>query len=433
MSCTTIPELSQILQNVLIQDANQLGRSSGFIRRQRKLSGASFAQSLVFGWQANPQASLEELCQSAAISGVQISPQGLQERLNSPQAIQFMRQLLEQSLTYLVAGDSELPRRLAHFTGIYLQDSTTLSLPDSLVSEWRGNGNQVGVKAGMKVQTVFNYQHGSLQVQLTEAVRHDCGLQTVELPAGSLRLADVGYFKVKVFEKLNQRAVWWLTRLPARVGIWMGTQVLHVAKWLAQQGAIAQLDVRVELTAQRFPCRLIALRVPADVAAQRRKQVRQEACSRPHQLRAETLALCDWTLLVTNLAPDQLSAQDALVLLRLRWQIELLFKLWKHTFALTTWRTGHPQQILTEIFAKLLLAVIQHWCLLLGCWGELDRSLCKAALVLRKHAFHLASVLAQPTLLLPALQLILRSLVRCSISKRKARPATFQLLRRAFA
>jgi hypothetical protein len=182
MLYTTILELSEALQNVLIQDANRLGRSSGFIQRQRKLSGASFAQSLVFGWQANPQASLEELCQSAAVSGVHISPQGLQARLNSPQANQFMRQLLEQSLTYLVVGDSELPSRLAHFTGIYLQDSTTLSLPDSLVSEWRGNGNQVTAKAGIKVQTVFNYQNGALQLQLTEAVRHDCGLQTVALP-----------------------------------------------------------------------------------------------------------------------------------------------------------------------------------------------------------------------------------------------------------
>ena len=55
---TTIPQLSQILQQLLIEDSNQIGRESGFIQRQRKLSGASFAQSLVFGWQANPKASL---------------------------------------------------------------------------------------------------------------------------------------------------------------------------------------------------------------------------------------------------------------------------------------------------------------------------------------------------------------------------------------
>lgn len=58
---TAIPQLSQILQQLLIENANQIGRESGFIQRQRKLRGASFAQSLISGWQANPIASLEEL------------------------------------------------------------------------------------------------------------------------------------------------------------------------------------------------------------------------------------------------------------------------------------------------------------------------------------------------------------------------------------
>lgn len=95
---TTVAQLSEILQKLLIEDANRLGRESGFIQRQRKLSGASFAQSLIFGWQANPQASLEELCQSARVCGVTITPQGLQERLNSEQAHKFLQQLLLQVL-----------------------------------------------------------------------------------------------------------------------------------------------------------------------------------------------------------------------------------------------------------------------------------------------------------------------------------------------
>ena len=98
---TIIAQLSEILQTLLISDANQLGRTSGFIQRQRKVTGASFAQALVFGWQSNPQASLEELCQSSCASGVTISPQGLQERLNSSQAATFMKDLLQQAVSYV--------------------------------------------------------------------------------------------------------------------------------------------------------------------------------------------------------------------------------------------------------------------------------------------------------------------------------------------
>ncbi len=100
---TTIQQLSEILQGVFIHGAKEIGRSSGFIQRERKLNGASFAQSLIFGWQANPEARLGDLCQSAKrVCGVQISPQGMQERLNSPEANSFLYQLLMRALGYVV-------------------------------------------------------------------------------------------------------------------------------------------------------------------------------------------------------------------------------------------------------------------------------------------------------------------------------------------
>jgi hypothetical protein len=430
---STILDLCHTLQALLIQDADRLGRTSGFIQRQRKWSGASFVQSLIFGWQAHPQASLEELCQSAAVCGVKISPQGLQERLNSPQAAQFLQQMLERSLTYLVTSTSETSLCLKQFSGVYLQDSTTIGLPASFASLWRGNGNQNSKSAGLKVQTVLNYQNGHLQLRLAQAAAHDCPLQTVDLPPGSLRLADVGYFKVKVFEELNRRTVWWLTRLPARVGIWVNDRVVNLATWLTEHCPDEGLDVEVELSAQRFRCRLIVQRVPAEVAARRREHARAEAADRPSKLRPETLTLCDWTVMVTNLPLEQLAPAEALVLLRLRWQIELLFKLWKQSFALTTWRTKLPWQILTEVFAKLLLALVQHWILLLGCWGEHDRSLVKAARILREQAFDLAAVLTYFPSLVLTLQTILPALACCSVHKRKTRPATFQLLERVLA
>ena len=132
--------------------------------------------------------------------------------------------------------------------------------------------------------------------------------------------------------------------------------------------------------------------------------------------------------MVTNLPTEHLASAEALVLLRLRWQIELLFKLWKQTFALDTWRTKLPWQILTEVFAKLLLVVVQHWILLLGCWGEHDRSLVKAARILRAQAFDLAAVLPDFSSLVLTLETILPALACCSVRKRKTRPATFQLL-----
>lgn len=425
---TSIDELCATLQHLLITDANQLGRESGFIQRERKLSGSSFAQSLIFGWQANPQASLEDLCQSASVCGVRISPQGLQERMNSPQANDFLHQLLLRAITYLVQAQSERDDLLSGFKGVYIQDSSKIELPVSLHRLWQGNKT---TQATLKIHTVLDYQAGRFDMTLASGRAHDCPLQTVSLPSGSLRLADLGYFKVKVFEQLNAQNVWWVSRLPARAGIWEDGRVVHLATWLSQQKDSC-IDQTVEVTAQRLSCRLVALPVPADIVQQRQQRVREAAKTRKNsQLQPATLALCDWTILVTNLPPEHFSADDILCLQRLRWQIELLFKLWKTELSIDQWRSKHPHQILSEVYAKLLLALIQHWLLLLGCWHLHNRSLVKAVHALRKQAFYLLAALPCAVQLSRALHLTLSLLSRCVISKRKTRPAAFQLLARA--
>lgn len=426
---TTIQQVSQILQDLLISDASEIGRKSGFIQRERKLSGASFAQSLIFGWQANPQASLEDLCQSARVCGVQISPQGMQERLNSPEANVFLHQLLMRALSYVVEANGERSDLLAQFNGVYIQDSSKIELPALFETHWQGN--KCG-QASLKVQTVFDYQQGGLGLSLVSGRRHDCPLQTVILPAGSLRLADIGYFKVSVFEQLNKGGVFWVSRVPARVGVWTGEKVIHLSTWL-EQAQTDTIDQVIELTAQRFKCRLIAIRVPTTVVNQRAQRVRAEAKDRQNsQLKPETLALCQWTILITNLDTDQATVNEIICLLRLRWQIELLFKLWKDELSLDAWRSRQPHQILTEVYAKLLLALLQHWLFVLSCWDTNNRSIVKASRLLRKHAFHILSTLSHFDYLCLCLQSILPTLRRCLIQKRKARPAAFQLLARAF-
>src|SRR5512136_2141937 len=72
----TVTQVNREIRQVLNEEAQAAGRRSGFVQRQSKLDGATFVQTLVLGWLSNPQASLEELAQSAASVGVTISAQG---------------------------------------------------------------------------------------------------------------------------------------------------------------------------------------------------------------------------------------------------------------------------------------------------------------------------------------------------------------------
>jgi len=60
---TTIPRISEAMQTVLTTTADNAAHETGFVQRESKMGGASFARTLVFGWLENPQATLEELRQ----------------------------------------------------------------------------------------------------------------------------------------------------------------------------------------------------------------------------------------------------------------------------------------------------------------------------------------------------------------------------------
>ena len=72
---TTCREVAAALRTTLTCAADEAVTATRFVRRRSKLTGARFAQTLVFGWLANPGASLEELAQTAATLGLAICPQ----------------------------------------------------------------------------------------------------------------------------------------------------------------------------------------------------------------------------------------------------------------------------------------------------------------------------------------------------------------------
>ena len=144
---------------------------------------------------------------------------------------------------------------------------------------------------------------------------------------------------------------------------------------------------------------------------------------------ATRLALAAWTLFVTNVPAERLTLREALVLGRMRWQIELLFKLWKSQGHVDESRSTKPWRILCEVYAKLLAMLVQHWIFLVSFWAYPDRSLPKAAQTVQQHALHLAIASASVHRLGRALSIVTHCLtVGCRMNRRKKHPNTYQLL-----
>src|SRR5262245_45995244 len=127
----TIPQLSAALRATLQECATAQAHASGFTQRRSKLTGAAFVQTLVWGWLAQPQASLTTLTQMAAAVGVAISPQGLAQRFTRRGAA-LLEQVLQATVQQLLEAEPVAIPLLARFTAVVVRDSTTITLPDAL-------------------------------------------------------------------------------------------------------------------------------------------------------------------------------------------------------------------------------------------------------------------------------------------------------------
>lgn len=143
----------------------------------------------------------------------------------------------------------------------------------------------------------------------------------------------------------------------------------------------------------------------------------------------DALALADWTIVITNVPKEQLSVADAMVLLTIRWQIELFFKVWKSHGRVDEWRTKKPARILCEIYAKLIGLLFQHWVLVVSTWENPERSAMKAAKIVMAYAAELAMAQRDPAHFLSVLLTLAQAIRRWArMQKRQKRPSTAQRL-----
>jgi hypothetical protein len=431
----SVPQVADALHRVLHDRANELARTSGFVKRASKMTGALWVQTLVFTWLSNARATLEEMAQTAAALGLHISAQGIQQRF-SEAAATLLKEVLEEALGAVVQAHAAATPLLARFNGVYLFDSTVIALPDVLASLWKGCGGRVeqGSAAALKVQVVFDLARGRLQGVLQAGRDQDrnAPTQTWELPKGALKIADLGYFSVRVLSGLHQGGVFFLSRIQVGTHLALENEFLDlvaVGRLLREQ-QLHYVDLPIRLgAAMKLPCRLLAVRVPPKVAQERRRRLHFQAARKWQPVSQARLELADWNLYVTNAGAELLSLDEALVLLRARWQIELLFKLWKSVGEVDTWRSEQEWRVLCEVYTKLLALVVQHWLFLVSCWQYCDRSLVKASKTVARQALALAASFGERAALEAAIAVIVRCLGSgCRMNRRKKRPNTWQLL-----
>jgi hypothetical protein len=432
-----IPRIAKIVEGLLGAWAQEANRECQVVQRERKFTPTSLARALVFGFLADPNPSDKQLAEMAALCGVEVTPQAIEQRF-TPRLAQFTEALFRRAIQSAVAGEGIVAPLLARFKQVLILDSTIIRLPDALRDRFPGCGGSYGSgQAALKIQVQWDFSSGAWQGVSLEAGR-DCDyktpLQSAPLPAGSLRITDLGYFDTKVFENRSQKGVFWLSRLQFGTAVFTPEEApLPLLGWLAQQPhAVVDRNVQVG-TERKVPCRLLAWRVPEEVANRRRQRVIAEARRKSGRTpSAERLAWCDWTIFITNVPPEKLSPREAAVLYRARWQIELLFKRWKSMGRVAELSGASLDRQMAQLWLRLLAVLLEHWLVLTTAWGDARVSLMKAGQFIRRHAAAVALALTNSRRLQELLETMSRAIRSTAQQNKRKRPSTFQLLNDPF-
>ena len=362
-----LPRLAGVLQGLFTERVATLNQQVGCVRRERGFSAESLVRLLVFGWIDRPNRPFAELAEQAGVSA-----QALQQRLTD-RAVALFGGLFNEALTHVFMSRRPLIPLLQRFPSVEIHDATQLVLPPCLAEQYPACGGLDGQRgnAGWKLLLRFDALSGQLHpFELMSGKTSDHNLAADPLAyvqAGTLYLADLGFFNLQRLQGVVQRQAHYITRLPARVNVAdADSQGQPVGLWLQQQnGDVVDTTVRIGQH-QELTTRLVAVRVPEVVAAKRRQKLLDKARKRGRQVSANQLALCNWWVGVTDIPATELSVEEIRILYGVRWQVELVFKHWKQAGGLGCLHGLTAASVQVEYLAKLLGVIITHWQALLA-------------------------------------------------------------------
>jgi Transposase DDE domain len=433
----SIAELQPVLHELFNDTADEMARESGFCRRARKLTGPVFAQSLVGALLEDPDATLDDFADAAfELFGLDVTAQAFDKRF-TPQAVAFLHPLFLEAFnrSFESLRPALLPV-LRRFNGVYLRDATLVGLPDALAGLSPDKGGPqaaAGQAAACKLVFEAEVSAGCLtEVSLLAGLDNDKAAEVAgkPLPEGALLLEDLGFFSGERLQAYVEQGAYVLSRVPAWTAFFdlRGRRIDLLKELPKLSGDYLDRQVRI-LHGCKLQVRLLAVRLPEEEAEKRRERVRREAKQRGRPVSQKKLELCEWNILVTNAPEGLLRLTEASVLRRVRWPIELGFKVFKSEGGLGRTRSGCPSRVQCELYAKLLGQVVQHWALLAAGYVMLRHSARRAARRLRRRALRLLGSIGRLDALGRQVARLAKALHRhCRVVRRKAQPSTLDRL-----
>jgi len=299
--------------------------------------------------------------------GIDISGQGIDQRYNEG-ARKYIQELLSEQLSSQVFQSIDVGWS-SHFNRVTILDGTKFDLSENLKEILPGFGGSAS-KAGVCVQYELDVKSGEvkdLSIQPGKISDNKYAMHTIDfVQKDDLTIRDLGYFILDYFKKIQGKGAFFLSRLNTKVLVYQKEsklQKLDFAKLYQKmiRDKLQRLDMKVCIgEKERFPVRVIIELMPDEEVAKRLRKVNRENKKKGCKTSEGYKDRARFNIFITNITEEMLDGETIAKIYKIRWQVELIFKVWKSVYGMNNVRQMKYNRLMCLLGTRLLLILI-NW------------------------------------------------------------------------
>lgn len=352
----------------------QTAQEAGFLKRKSKVSPSVFFDLMMYDASSGKSRSLNQLAiEAMSEHDVGVTKQGMDKKFND-HTVSFLKLLIEKQLTMELDHQIEAGW-LSSFNRVTIKDGTRFKLPQEYKEYLPGSGGSAS-EAGACLQFEFDLKSGNvIDLSLTPANRPDAkdaaeSFDNVE--KNDLVIRDLGYYAFSSFSNISGKGAFFISRLGSKTNVYeIKNEILHkldfksIYKQMKRQNLSRVYKNVLIGTQAKIPVRLTIELIPEAVYEDRMRKTRKLHKKKGYQTSEEHMFMSRFNLFITNVPRSVFPDEAISVLYRVRWQIELIFKIWKSVIGIHHTRRMKYKRWLCLLHFKLLLMIV-NWNIILA-------------------------------------------------------------------
>lgn len=360
-----IENLKYILNSKLLK---RIAARSKFQKRSSKFTPEKFISLCVFSNKHLCENSLEELSTWLRINeNITITKQGLNDRFNN-ESVEFLKKLFSEIMMSQSKLLSQNERKLKSiFNSIDICDATSYKAPKKLKNYYRGNtGNKTD--AIVKIQLEYNLLSGEFGgCRLVDSGESDFAYLPIlenNIGKNDLKLKDLGYFKVSHLEYIDKAEAFYISRVKTTTNIYQKINKKYSKIDLTEYSSSLKEGETIEVpevylgAKEKLKTRIIVTKLTKE-----NKEKKLETLIKNHKRKGKkvtdlAIKSAAINVYVTNVEANILSTEIIHEIYSLRWQIEIMFKIWKSIFEIHISKPVKIERYNCHLYGKLIALLL---------------------------------------------------------------------------